>query len=66
MLQLEGQIELKKEKMLYQKHGTLHFRLSSCVISVSEDVIMTTGPCPMLLASFFNTLMVSAIENFDI
>ncbi|NXF96281.1 YP015 protein, partial [Eubucco bourcierii] len=27
MLQLEGQIEeLKKEKMLYQKHGTLHFR----------------------------------------
>ncbi|XP_064008707.1 uncharacterized protein LOC135180262 [Pogoniulus pusillus] len=27
MLQLEGQIEeLKKEKMLYQKHGTLYFR----------------------------------------
>ncbi|NXR13031.1 YP015 protein, partial [Semnornis frantzii] len=26
MLQLEGQIEELKEKMLYQKHGTLHFR----------------------------------------
>lgn len=38
MLQFEGQIEeLKKEKMLYQKCGTLHFRFSSRIISTSEE-----------------------------
>lgn len=38
VLQFEGQIEeLKKEKMLYQKRGTLHFRFRSLIIiSISE------------------------------
>lgn len=38
VLQFEGQIEeLKKEQMLYQKRGTLHFRFSSLIIFVAEE-----------------------------
>lgn len=39
VLQLEGQIEeLKKEKMLYQKCGTIHFRFSDFfLISPKKD-----------------------------
>lgn len=45
-LQFEGQIEeLKKEKMLYQKRGTLYFRFSSWVIFVSEDCFGLNFTC---------------------
>ncbi|KAJ7409931.1 hypothetical protein BTVI_55017 [Pitangus sulphuratus] len=46
-LQLEGQIEeLKKEKMLYQKRGTLHFRFSCLFIS---ECFGLSGTCILML-----------------
>jgi len=50
MLQFEGQVEeLKKENMLYQKRGTLHFRFSSCLISVSEECFGLNLMCILML-----------------
>lgn len=50
MLQFEVQIEeLKKEKMLYQKCGTLYFRFSSCIISISEECFGLNLTCILML-----------------
>lgn len=50
ILQFEGQIEeLKKEKMLYQKRGTLHFRFSSLIIPISEEHLGLNLMCILML-----------------
>lgn len=49
VLQFEGQIEEVKEKMLYQKRGTLHFRFSSLIISTSEECFGLNSVCILML-----------------